>query len=79
MDTAVINQKTPYLIHVNAGEKYYWCSCGRSGNQAVCDGSHKGTEFLPIEYEADESKRVFFCGCKHNQQGVVCDGSHTTL
>lgn len=20
--------------------KYYWCSCGHSGNQPFCDGAH---------------------------------------
>lgn len=67
---------TPYAVEVEAGEKYWWCSCGSSSNQPFCDGSHKGSEFSPVKYEATESKKVFFCGCKATNNQPVCDGSH---
>ena len=44
-----------------------------------CDGSHKGTEFTPVKYEAASSQTVYFCGCKQSGNGVLCDGSHRTL
>jgi CDGSH-type Zn-finger protein len=71
-----IAQTAPYPVEVEAGKSYFWCSCGQSANQPFCDGSHKGSEFTPVKYDATESKRVFFCGCKHSKAGATCDGSH---
>ncbi len=68
---------TPYAVDVEAGESYWWCSCGRSANQPFCDGSHKDTGLTPVKYEAEESKTVYFCGCKATQNQPLCDGSHS--
>ena len=67
---------TPFGVEVEAGESYFWCSCGRSASQPFCDGSHKGTGFVPQKYEASESGKVFFCGCKATGNAPLCDGSH---
>ena len=48
-DHAAVAQKAPYAIDVESGKKYWWCSCGRSAKQPFCDGSHKGTDFAPLE------------------------------
>ena len=37
-------------IEVKEGKSYFWCSCGKSSKQPFCDGSHKGSEFNPVEY-----------------------------
>jgi CDGSH-type Zn-finger protein len=66
-------------VEVEAGKIYYWCSCGQSANQPFCDGSHKGSEFTPVKFEAVESKTVYFCGCKHSANKPFCDGSHAKL
>jgi CDGSH-type Zn-finger protein len=79
MSDPTIAQKSPYGVEVEAGKAYFWCACGKSASQPFCDGSHKGSEFTPVKYEATESKKVFFCGCKHSGNGVLCDGSHKTL
>ena len=47
-----------------------------SSKQPFCDGSHKGTEFVPFKYLADQSKKVFFCTCKQTNDQPLCDGSH---
>ncbi len=79
MTKPVIAQKAPYAVEVQAGKSYWWCSCGKSASQPFCDGSHKGSDFTPVEYKAEKSGTVYFCGCKHSANGVLCDGSHNKL
>jgi len=79
MASPVVAQKAPYLVEVEAGKTYYWCSCGLSKNQPFCDGSHKGTELTPLPYVATETKKVAMCGCKYSKAGQLCDGSHKSL
>jgi CDGSH iron-sulfur domain-containing protein 3 len=79
MSTPEIAQKNPYPVEVKAGDKYFWCACGRSARQPFCDGSHEGTEFTPLKYQASEDKTLYFCGCKHTAGAPLCDGSHNKL
>jgi CDGSH-type Zn-finger protein len=79
MSEPVIPQKAPYPVEVEAGKKYFWCACGRSEKQPFCDGSHAGTDFTPLQYEAENSTTVHFCGCKHSAKPPLCDGSHERL
>ena len=79
MTEPTIAQKAPYPVEVEAGKAYFWCSCGKSAKQPFCDGSHKGSEFTPVKFEATETKTVYFCGCKHSASPTLCDGSHSKL
>ena len=79
MSEPTIAQKSPYPVEVEAGKAYFWCSCGNSAKQPFCDGSHKGSDFTPVKYEATETKTVYFCGCKHSASPVLCDGSYSKL
>ncbi len=79
MATPNIAQKTPFGVEVAEGESYWWCACGKSQTQPFCDGSHKDTEFTPVEYQAESSTTVYFCGCKHTADQPTCDGTHSTL
>ena len=63
-------------VEVEKGKSYFWCSCGKSSKQPFCDGSHKGSDFDPLQYKADQSKKVFFCTCKLTKDQPLCDGSH---
>ncbi|MCZ6459094.1 MAG: CDGSH iron-sulfur domain-containing protein [Gammaproteobacteria bacterium] len=74
-----IAQKAPYPIEVQAGEKYFWCACGKSENQPFCDGSHQGSEFTPYAYNAEEDRTLYFCGCKQTAGAPLCDGTHNGL
>ncbi len=81
-----IAAKNPFAIEVEAGKKYFWCSCGLSQSQPFCDGAHKahkdenGVSLMKsVVYEASENKTVYFCGCKHSKNGVLCDASHKKL
>ena len=76
MDQPVVAQNAPYPIEVEAGKSYFWCACGKSGQQPFCDGSHQGTSILPEKFTATESKKVYFCGCKKTVKSPLCDGSH---
>ena len=67
---------TPFSVAVKEGNKYFWCACGKSAKQPFCDGSHSGTDFSPVKYEATATKNVFFCGCKATKSKPLCDGSH---
>lgn len=79
MSDPIIAAKEPFSVEVQAGKKYFWCSCGKSSKQPFCDGSHSGTGFVPEMYEADKDRTVFFCGCKHSARKPLCDGSHSKL
>ena len=79
MNNPDIPQKAPYAVDVEAGKSYWWCACGKSKSQPLCDGSHKGTAFTPVEYKAEKSEKVWFCGGKHSANKPLCDGSHKTL
>ncbi len=63
-------------VEVEKDKLYFWCSCGKSSKQPFCDGSHKGSEFIPVQFKADETKKMFFCTCKQTNNQPFCDGSH---
>ncbi len=69
----------PIAVEVEAGKSYFWCSCGKSANQPFCDGSHKGSEFSPLKWTAEENGKKFFCTCKQTGNEPFCDGSHKEL
>jgi CDGSH-type Zn-finger protein/mannose-6-phosphate isomerase-like protein (cupin superfamily) len=75
----VIAHRKGFYYEVKAGKHYLWCSCGRSKSQPFCDGSHVGTEFLPIAFKAERDEDVIFCGCKQTGTGPFCDGAHSNL
>lgn len=79
MSEAVIAKKGPYLVEVEEGKTYFWCSCGKSKNQPFCDGSHAGTDFAPVKWTADETRKRAFCGCKATKNQPFCDGAHNEL
>ena len=79
MSEPTIAAKVPIVVDVEAGKTYWWCACGKSVKQPFCDGSHKGSEFTPVKYEATESKQAWFCACKHSAHKPMCDGAHKKL
>lgn len=78
MEDPVIAQRAPYEVELEPGT-YWWCACGRSGNQPFCDGSHKGTGLSPVKLEIDAPTRVALCGCKRTATRPYCDGTHRNL
>lgn len=78
-DEPVVAQKMPIPVEVEAGKNYFWCTCGRSEKQPFCDGSHQGTSFQPLKWQAEEDGKKFFCACKMTEGQPFCDGSHSKI
>jgi len=70
--------KKAMIKELDAGT-HYWCACGRSANQPMCDGSHQGTDIVPVEFTIETKKKVSLCLCKHTESPPYCDASHTKL
>ncbi len=68
-------QVSPYVVMVEAGERYVWCACGLSKTQPWCDGSHKGTDIEPIAFDAPISGEFYMCGCKRSDNKPYCFGN----
>jgi mannose-6-phosphate isomerase-like protein (cupin superfamily) len=79
MGEPVVAFRKGYYYEIKAGQRYLWCSCGRSKTQPFCDGAHAGTDFLPVMVKAKADEDVIFCGCKHTGTPPFCDGAHSNL
>ncbi len=72
-----IGGRKPMVVNAEAGKSYWWCACGKSQKQPFCDGSHKGSEFSPLEYKAEAAGETYWwCRCGRSQSQPFCDGSH---
>lgn len=78
MSEAKIAAKSPAVQSLQPGT-YYWCRCGHSKNQPLCDGAHQGTGFEPMAFEITSPEPVALCQCKRTKNPPFCDGSHSTL
>ena len=79
MGDPVIAKKKPAVLELEPGKSYWWCRCGQSQSQPFCDGSHAGTDFLPIEFTVDQKKNFALCNCKRTGKSPYCDGTHSRL
>jgi CDGSH-type Zn-finger protein len=78
MSEPKIADTKPAVLELEPGT-YFWCACGGSANQPFCDGTHKGSEFRPLQVMLSEKKRVALCQCKRSGDRPYCDGTHKTL
>jgi len=73
-----MNNKLPVMMEVEPGT-YYWCSCGKSKTEPFCDGSHQGTDFVPVEFVMSAKKKVALCTCRRTKKPPYCDGTHAKV
>lgn len=79
MELPKVYAKAPIKVELEEGKKYAWCTCGLSDNQPWCNGAHKGTEFTPNVFIAEETKTAHMCQCKATANPGFCDGAHKSL
>jgi len=69
--------KHPVRTYLKKGKTYYFCTCGKSEDGVLCDGSHKGTTFTPTEFTVKKTDGYYLCKCKKCYNGIFCDSNHT--
>lgn len=75
----IVADNKPIAVELKAGEEYYFCTCGKSAKQPFCDGSHKGTQFTPKPFTAQEDGEAYLCKCKQTANAPFCDGTHARI
>jgi CDGSH-type Zn-finger protein len=73
-----MSKKLPVLVELEPGT-YYWCSCGKSKKEPFCDGSHKDTALVPVEFVMNAKKKVALCTCQRTKKAPYCDGTHAKV
>jgi len=79
-----IASKMPTRVFMKKDKVYAWCSCGYSGSQPLCDGSHRTHNFpnnglRPVRFIPDKDMEVWLCNCKQTKNRPFCDGSHKNI
>ncbi|GMT20113.1 hypothetical protein PFISCL1PPCAC_11410, partial [Pristionchus fissidentatus] len=79
-----IHSKLPTKVQMKKDKVYAWCSCGYSGNQPLCDGSHNSVripdlKLKPVRFIPDKDMTVWLCNCKQSKNRPFCDGSHRDI
>ena len=79
MAPARIADTKPVEVQFDKSEQLHWCACGKSSGQPFCDGSHAGSEFTPLAFDAEAGESAQLCMCKQTKNPPYCDGSHASL
>ena len=78
-DKKSTKSKEPVTVQLEKGKSYLYCNCGLSKDKPFCDGSHHGTKYSPLLFEAKRSGNARLCNCKETNTAPFCDDSHTML
>jgi len=68
----------PAEVKAEQGKKYFWCGCGKSPTQPLCDTVESFGDNALL-YIADLTEDVCFCNCKQTKNPPFCDGSHAKV
>ena len=79
MSKPTVADNKPAAVDLEKGQEYYFCACGKSAKQPFCDGSHKGTDFVPQAFTAEETGTAYLCACKQSGNFPFCDGKHAQV
>jgi CDGSH-type Zn-finger protein len=79
MEKPIVAATSPQAIQLEKGKSYAWCTCGKSQNQPLCDGSHRSTSFRPRIFKAEQDGEAWLCRCKQTRNAPFCDGTHNHL
>lgn len=71
-------QRGPFVDECAAG-KYAYCRCRRSARFPYCDGTHRGSDVVPIKIVFETPRTVAWCACGHSRNLPYCDGTHASL
>ena len=71
---AKISALHPVMFKIEKNIEYYYCTCGHSSTQPLCDGSHKRTGFKPLLFTSPLSSNEALCLCKRCRSLPYCDG-----
>jgi CDGSH-type Zn-finger protein len=70
---------TPVKVKLEADKVHYFCTCSKSEDGVLCDGSHKGTDYKPQQFTVEKTKEYSLCACKKSKKLPFCDGTHRKL
>ena len=62
------NTFKPIKTKLEKDRPYFWCTCGLSEKQPLCDGKHKSTELKPLNFTVDETKDYFYAVVKKQKR-----------
>lgn len=81
MSEPKIAATSPIEVELEAEKLYFFCTCGHSGKQPFCDGTHKteAPDFSSFKFEAEKDGKAWLCQCKQTKNKPFCDGSHKDL
>ena len=68
--------KKPVKVSLKSSQNYYFCKCGKSKDEVLCDGSHKGSGIGPQVFSVQKDGDYYLCSCKKSEELPFCDGSH---
>lgn len=69
--------KQPVKLNLDAEKEYFWCTCGMSKKDPLCDGTHKTAgEKRSLKFKPEKSGEANLCTCKNTKNPPYCDGSH---
>ncbi|XP_015913046.1 uncharacterized protein [Parasteatoda tepidariorum] len=77
-----VHDKKPWKIKCEKGKLYYWCACGWSHDQPLCDGRcvlpEMKLKMKPVLFKPAITREYWLCNCKQTKNRPFCDGSHNS-